>query len=99
MMSPSKTNSSKNSTFSKTKSDSFEEGGLSVLPHPSSVELWRMSNSTFAIFRPGESRSSCGFRQRRWSGGLQAGEKKKRVHPVGGGERALKACLKACQRT
>jgi type I restriction enzyme M protein len=43
----------------------------------------------FRHFRPGESRSSCGFRLRRWSGGLQAGEKKKRVHPVGRGEGAL----------
>lgn len=32
-----------------------------------------MSDSTFAIFRTGEGRSSCGFRLRRWSGGLQAG--------------------------
>ncbi len=45
--------------------------------------------ASFAMLRLGESRNSCGFRLRRWSGGLQAGEKKKRVHPVGGGEREL----------
>jgi len=48
-----------------------------------------VSNSTFAIFRHGESRSSCGSQLMRWSGGTQGGEKKPRVHPVGGGESAL----------
>ncbi len=43
----------------------------------------------FRHFRPGESRDSCGFRLGRWCGVTQSGEKKTRVHPVRGGERAL----------
>lgn len=55
-------------------------------PEVKSSELF---DSTFAIFRPGESRNSCGLQLKRWSGVTQAGEKKTWVRPVGGGEGAL----------